>query len=1083
MACVRGVAIALVALGFCLGAPAAAHATVFNVIPSDGVDAPVDQFTDQDELWAYTTADISGGLACVVPRPFLATEEESVPVNCKSSRAWGVSFIPGGTSGIWPISQMSEGLPSDLPFESDCSVEVTLGCEWEIGIDGTTTRSVPFTVTRCSAFQCPTRLVPNASTLFKAGKTTAKVALESLCNGFNALSAAQAAAEAKEYADLLVVEGANAGVVFTRMEMFKEVGSDYAINLFKNLLTPPGVKLVGSAWASASGFILCAPGLDQTFGKILDDPPDSNYTTVAEPEYDDLPPPGDALGADLVTALDHLNGDSMALLHAYERYQGADADGSEPNVHRQARAMSESGFDVLADTRQSIALLRSVATRSESDPDIRNQLFSGDDFDAFDATFDRVRTSGFTAAEIGRFHDAGLTDDEIALVRERYSRDLSASGLSSDSTLADALRGLADGLEPTLEPTEAFARNASAVAGETNQPPSASFDAEPAAPDSRELHFASTSTSNDGDALTVRWDFGDGATGSGTNAAHTYDTAGTYTVTQTVTDGFESDTTTKSVTAGHVNKPPTASFTATPSSGHVPLHVEFDASGSSDPDGSVAAYHWVFGDGSEGDGAKVSHNYVASGSFQAQLVVTDDAGLTGVQTRTIEVTEGNHAPEPVDDTLAAEGAGALDVLDNDADPDKDALRVVATGAPAHGTASCTALGACLYTPTAGYAGPDSFTYRVADPEGLEATANVTVEVTTAAAPSTLVARADHAATRQGTPVTVHVLANDSGPGLHLTDATDPAHGTVACEDDGSCVYTPSAGYSGDDGFSYTVASADADQRSADVEIAVAPSTAGYGVTVGGAPVAAGKAGLVEGQGASWGAAVAPAPAGVTDDALAALPLPAVTAELGGAHALKPSSVRTARGWTAEPVAAGARTLHAKAGSDALLGEVSDAIPRPLPAIAQGTGGDGHVPILVGSKVFAFFHHSSPTQVTCVDRATGSLCPGYPKTLEPGDHEHPRPGGGGRHADLRPPLAHAVRRAADGAGPLLLGRAKDRTCGLIVVDRSADRQTPTPPRPCWSAGRCGSAATAAGSTASTPPRTRRARPPRSPPASA
>ena len=80
------------------------------------------------------------------------------------------------------------------------------------------------------------------------------------------------------------------------------------------------------------------------------------------------PPPGDALGADLVTALDHLNGDSMALLHAYERYQGADGDGSEPNVHRQARAMSESGFDVLADTRQSIALLRSVATRSESIP-------------------------------------------------------------------------------------------------------------------------------------------------------------------------------------------------------------------------------------------------------------------------------------------------------------------------------------------------------------------------------------------------------------------------------------------------------------------------------------------------------------------------------------------------------------------------------------------------------------------------------------------------------------------------------------------------------------------------------------------
>ena len=138
--------------------------------------------------------------------------------------------------------------------------------------------------------------------------------------------------------------------------------------------------------------------------------------------------------------------------------------------------MSESGFDVLVDTRQSIALLRSVATRSESDPDIRNQLFSGDDFDAFDATFDRVRTSGFTAEEIGRFHDAASRTTRSVAYASATRVTFSASGLSSDSTLADALRGLADGLEPTLEPTEAFARNASAVAGETNQPPSASFD-------------------------------------------------------------------------------------------------------------------------------------------------------------------------------------------------------------------------------------------------------------------------------------------------------------------------------------------------------------------------------------------------------------------------------------------------------------------------------------------------------------------------------------------------------------------------------------------------------------------------------
>ncbi len=149
-------------------------------------------------------------------------------------------------------------------------------------------------------------------------------------------------------------------------------------------------------------------------------------------------------------------------------------------------------------------------------------------------------------------------------------------------------------------------------------------------------------------------------------------------------------------------------------------------------------------------------------------------------------------------------------------------------------------------------------------------------------------------------------------------------------------------------------------------------------------------------------------------------------------------MRTARGWTAEPVTSGARALHAKAGSDALLGEVSDAIPRPLPAIGQGTGGDGHVPILVGSKVFAFFHHSTPTQVTCVDRATGSLCPGYPKTLNQATTNIPGPAVvvGTRIYVHLSPMQFAAQRTAQAL--YCWDAAKDRTCGLIVADR-LDRQ--------------------------------------------
>ena len=135
--------------------------------------------------------------------------------------------------------------------------------------------------------------------------------------------------------------------------------------------------------------------------------------------------------------------------------------------------------------------------------------------------------------------------------------------------------------------------------------------------------------------------------------------------------------------------------------------------------------------------------------------------------------------------------------------------------------------------------------------------------------------------RAGDPVTVHVFANDTGSGLHLISATDPHHGAVDCNEDGTCVYTPAAAFTGSDGFTYTAENDQSTRLTADVHLTVAPATAGYGVKVGGAPAPSAKAGITQGQGASWSAAVSPSPAGVSAEALAALPRPAVTAELDG----------------------------------------------------------------------------------------------------------------------------------------------------------------------------------------------------------
>lgn len=67
------------------------------------------------------------------------------------------------------------------------------------------------------------------------------------------------------------------------------------------------------------------------------------------------------------------------------------------------------------------------------------------------------------------------------------------------------------------------------------------------------------------------------------------------------------------------NSSPQASFTHTCSE----LTCSFDASGSSDSDGSISSYRWDFGDGTTGSGVTASHSYASAGTYRATLTVTD----------------------------------------------------------------------------------------------------------------------------------------------------------------------------------------------------------------------------------------------------------------------------------------------------------------------------------------------------------------------------------------------------------------------------------------------------------------------------
>jgi PKD repeat protein len=170
---------------------------------------------------------------------------------------------------------------------------------------------------------------------------------------------------------------------------------------------------------------------------------------------------------------------------------------------------------------------------------------------------------------------------------------------------------------------------------------------------------ASGSSDPDGTVASYAWSFGDGASGSGPTVSRTYAAGGTYTVTLTVTDNAGAASQTAHVVT--VNAPPVASFTSTCSG----LTCSFNASGSSDPDGTIASYAWSFGDGTSGSGVTVSHTFAAGGTYTVTLIVTDNAAVTGQTTSTVTV----NAPPVASFTSACSGLTCSFNASGSSDPD------------------------------------------------------------------------------------------------------------------------------------------------------------------------------------------------------------------------------------------------------------------------------------------------------------------------------------------------------------------------------------------------------------------------------
>jgi len=174
----------------------------------------------------------------------------------------------------------------------------------------------------------------------------------------------------------------------------------------------------------------------------------------------------------------------------------------------------------------------------------------------------------------------------------------------------------------------------------SNEAPTASFTTGMSTPaPGEDVTFdASGSSDPDSSIASYAWNFGDGATANGQSVTHSYDSAGDYTVTLSVTDDDDASATASTmVSVSSGNAVPDASFTVSPSTPEPGESATLDAAESADPDGSITSYEWAFGDGTTATGESVTHTYEQTGEYTVTLTVTDDAGATDSNSTTVTV--------------------------------------------------------------------------------------------------------------------------------------------------------------------------------------------------------------------------------------------------------------------------------------------------------------------------------------------------------------------------------------------------------------------------------------------------------------
>ena len=238
-----------------------------------------------------------------------------------------------------------------------------------------------------------------------------------------------------------------------------------------------------------------------------------------------------------------------------------------------------------------------------------------------------------------------------------------------------------------------------------------------------------------------------------------------------------------------------------------------------------------------------SFNYTPTGGFSGTdtftYTISDEAsswhghvaglihGHTSTATVSVTVLPApvNESPSAADDSVstAEDTPAVIDVKANDSDPNGDDISIASVGAAQHGTVAVLD-GRITYTPEADFHGTDTFDYTITDGD-LTDTASVTVTV---APVNDAPVAVDDVVTVAGSSVAnvINVLGNDTDVDttdtLTVTAVGTPTQGgSVAINADKTLSYTPAAGFSGTETFTY-ITSDGTDAATGTVTVTVTP---------------------------------------------------------------------------------------------------------------------------------------------------------------------------------------------------------------------------------------------------------------------